>query len=269
MNLRRAGLLLGFVLSCGLLHAEQFAVFPDRKELRSPNGKFVIRSVEHVAARGEFSGIIRWLILEEPATGKSHHLYNYLSRVGVAWSGDNFVIVTDYVSKKTARAMVFDMNHPGEFLVIDKPHLTAQLHEQRREQLEGNDHVYLEVSRLEGSALLLRVWGYGKLDPQGFRFWCAYDLKEGTVSCREKLGEVNDGSSTGTRFGREVLRNYLSEAFSGPLSSRGVIETTLYSRSLSSRSSTRRIILSFCKRNWACSPTGRSTGCFSSRGRIR
>ncbi len=197
MNLRRAGLLFGFVLSWSLLAAEQFAVFPDRKELRSPNGKFVIRSVDHVAARGEFSGMIRWLVLEETATGKLHPLYNYVSRVGVAWSGDNFVIVTDYVSKKTARAMVFDMNHPGEFLVIDKPHLTAELHEQPREQLEGNDHVYLEVSRIEGSASLLRVWGYGRRDPQGFRFWCTYDLKQRTVSCPENPGAGNDGTSSG------------------------------------------------------------------------
>ena len=46
------------------------------------------------------------------------------------------------------------------------------------------------------------------------------------------------------------------------LSERGVIETTMYSHSLLSRSSTRSNILSFCSRNCACSPTGRSTGCF-------
>jgi hypothetical protein len=34
------------VFACSVALAEQFAVFPDRKELRSPDGKFVIRSVD-------------------------------------------------------------------------------------------------------------------------------------------------------------------------------------------------------------------------------
>src|SRR5579864_7878186 len=48
----------------------------------------------------------------------------------------------------------------------------------------------------------------------------------------------------------------------------GDIETTKYSRSLSSRSSTRSSILSLSKRNCAFSPMGSSTGCLSSLGRI-
>jgi hypothetical protein len=50
---------------------------------------------------------------------------------------------------------------------------------------------------------------------------------------------------------------------------RGVIETTLYSRSLLSPSSTCSNILSFWIRNWAFWPTGNKTGCFSSLGRMR
>jgi hypothetical protein len=71
------------------------------------------------------------------------------------------------------------------------------------------------------------------------------------------------------RIGGGPPAGYLRSALAAELSSRGVIETTTYSRSLLSMSSTRRIILSFSMRNWACSPTGKSTGCFSSRGRIR
>ena len=195
MAYRRITLLLALVFTCRVIMAEQFVVFPERRELYSPDGRFVLRSIEHAGAAGEFSGIFRSLVLEEVATGATQTIYNYVGRVGVAWSGNDFVIVNDYASKKTARALVFRLDRRNDYLIIDKPHLTAQLHEQRREQLEGNDHVYLEVSRIEGSALLLRVWGYGKLDPQGFRFWCAYDLKEGTVSCRENLGEGNNGKS--------------------------------------------------------------------------
>jgi hypothetical protein len=188
MRLSRFSFFLVLVFACGLVKAEQFAVFPDRQELRSPDAKFVIRSVEHKAARGEFSGVFRSLVMEEADTGSVRTLYNYVGRVSVAWSGNNFVIVTDYASKRTARALIFRLDRPDEYLVIDKPHLLPQLHDERRVQLERNDHVYLEVSRIDGTALVLRVWGYGAHDPAGFRFQCAYDLNEGTASCREKIG---------------------------------------------------------------------------------
>jgi len=188
MRLSCLSLFLALVFACSPAKAEQFAVFPDRQELWSPDAKFVIRSVEHQAARGEFSGLFRSLVMEEAATGSTRNLYNYVGRVGVAWSGNNFVIVTDYASKRTARALIFRLDRPNEYLAIDKPHLLTQLHDERRAQLEHNDHVYLEVSRIDGSALVLRVWGYGAHDPNGFRFQCAYDLNEGNVSCREKIG---------------------------------------------------------------------------------
>ncbi|MGC2194903.1 MAG: hypothetical protein WA628_09510 [Terriglobales bacterium] len=184
MTLRRVGVLLAVLIASSLACAEQFAVFPDHKELRSPDGRFVIRSVDHVARPGEFTGVFRSLVLEDAATGSARGLYNYLGRVGVAWSGSNFVIITDYVSKKTARALVFRIDQPGEYLVIDKPHLAARIPDELRAQLERNDHVYLEVSRIEGTALTIRVWGYGVRDPQGFRFLCTYDLNEGATSCR-------------------------------------------------------------------------------------
>ena len=175
------------VFACSLAQAEQFAVFPDRKELRSPDGKFVIRSVDHVPQPHEFSGLFRSLFLENTADGSARELYHYVGRVGVAWSGNSFIIVTDYVSKKTARALVFRLDRPDEYLVLDKPGLAARIPGERRTQLERNDHVFLEVSRLEGSLLTLRVWGYGAHDPQGFRFHCVYELDQGTTTCRDTV----------------------------------------------------------------------------------
>ena len=181
--------LLLSVLASQLALAEEFAVFPDRRELRSPDGRFVICSVEHPAPRGEFSGIFRTLILKEISTGTERNLYNYIGRVGVAWSDSNVLIVTDYASKRTARALVFRVDRPNEYVIINKPHLMSQLQEERRVHLERNDHVYLEVSRIEGNSLVLRVWGYGARDPNGFRFQCAYPLDEGELLCRDVNGD--------------------------------------------------------------------------------
>jgi len=173
------------VLTCSAVFAEQFAVFPDRKELRSPDGKFVIRSVDYAPRPHEFSGLFRSLILQNTTDGSARELYHYVGRVGVAWSGNNFLIVTDYVSKKTARALVFRIDRPDEYLVLDKPSLAARIPEERRVQLERNDHAFLEVSLIEGSGLTIRVWGYGAHDPQGFRFQCTYELDQGTTACRD------------------------------------------------------------------------------------
>lgn len=55
-----------------------------------------------------------------------------------------------------------------------------------RPPLEGNDHVFVEASRLEGDTLFLRVWGYGRRDPKGFRWRCEYRLHAGALAGHEE-----------------------------------------------------------------------------------
>jgi hypothetical protein len=164
--------------------AEQFTLFPDRKEMHSPDGRFVVRSVEHAAALNEFSGVFRTLLLEEAATGKVRKLYDYVGRVAVAWSGNDFIIVTDYVNKKTSRAMVFPVDPARDVLVLDKVQVSSLLPDAQSVHLQQNDHVFVEVSSVEGTVLNLRVWGYGRRDTAGFRYNCRYDLPGGTAVCQ-------------------------------------------------------------------------------------
>jgi hypothetical protein len=78
-------------------------------------------------------------------------------------------------------------------------------------------------------------------------------------------GTTADDCKTANDSGPTTNWDYFFEL----ASPRGVIETTRYSRSLSSKSSIRSSILSFSRRNCAFSPTGSSTGCLSSLGRTR
>src|SRR5215471_8667823 len=71
--------------------AEQFTLFPDRKEMHSPDGRFVVRSVERTAALHQFSGVFRTLVLEEVAAGRVRKLYDYVGHVAAAWSGNEFI----------------------------------------------------------------------------------------------------------------------------------------------------------------------------------
>src|SRR5579871_1481598 len=112
--------LLLVTLAASSLRAEQFTIFPDRGELRSPDGSYVVRSVDHVGKTGEFTGVFRTLIVEEVSTGRIRKLYDYVGRVAVAWSGSGYIIVTDYVNKKTSRAIVFPVAPDRDGLVVDK-----------------------------------------------------------------------------------------------------------------------------------------------------
>jgi hypothetical protein len=103
--------------------AQRFSTFPDRSELRSPDGRFLIRSVDHAASASDFSGLFRSLVLEETRSGRSWALYNYVNyvgRVGAAWSGNRFIIVTDYVSKRTSRALVFAIDSRVEPFSVEQ-----------------------------------------------------------------------------------------------------------------------------------------------------
>jgi hypothetical protein len=176
--------LLLLTLATSVVRAEQFTIFPDRKELRSPDGQYVVRSVDHVTKPGEFTGVFRTLIVEEITGGRVRKLYDYVGRVAVAWSGNEFIIVTDYVNKKTSRAIVFPVAPDRDGLVIDKTQLIPLLPEEQHVHLEQNDHVFVEASSVEGRALKLRVWGYGRRDATGFRYNCQYDLILGTATCQ-------------------------------------------------------------------------------------
>jgi len=166
---------------------EQFATFPESRELPSPDGRYVIRNVDANPAPQQLSGVFHSLFLEEPSTGRSRKLYDYVRRVAVAWSAGNRIIVTDYTSQKNSRALVLAADESFEPVVIDKPSLEAALPAGQRACLSKNDHVFVEASSLQGDALVFRVWGYGAQDANGFRLICQYDLARSAVSCGEGI----------------------------------------------------------------------------------
>jgi hypothetical protein len=107
------------------IFGEQFATFPERRELPSPDGQYVIRNVDWNQPAQQFSGMFHSLFLEERATGTSRKLCDYVRRVAVAWSVGNRIIVTDYLNPKTSRTPVFAVDGSIEPIVIDKVNLQA------------------------------------------------------------------------------------------------------------------------------------------------
>ena len=169
-------------------HANQFVVFPKAGELVSPDGRYLVRNEEHGGVGSDFVGTFRSLWLIEVATGRTRKLCDYLGVAAVAWSNNDFLVITQYLNKKTSRALVLSAAGPEESVMLDKPTLIRLVPADLRATLRDNDHVFVEGSRVEGETLHLRVWGYGQHDANGFRWRCEYSLREGGVSCAEQRG---------------------------------------------------------------------------------
>jgi hypothetical protein len=188
--MRPRRLLLGVLVVVGTLVvqalAAPFVLFPKVSELVSPDGRFIVRNADREGPTSEFVGTFHSLWLVEVATGRSRKLCDYLGVAAVAWSKDNFLVVTQYVAKKTSRALLFSASGTEEPIMLDKSTLIRLVPADLRAALRENDHVFVEASRVEEEILYLRVWGYGKHDANGFRWRCEYVLRDGTVSCVEE-----------------------------------------------------------------------------------
>jgi hypothetical protein len=183
MRLRQALRCLVLAVACqGAALAAPFVVFPNAGQLSSPDRNFVVRSTDRVAPMSEFAGDFHSLFLEDASSGHTRKLFDYVGVVAVAWADNDFIIVTEYLSKRTSRALVFPVEEVDP-VVIDKPSLTSLVPETMRPVLRENDHVFIEVTGVQGQTLKLRVWGYGKHDAKGFGWHCQYGLRDGGISC--------------------------------------------------------------------------------------
>lgn len=164
--------------------AAPFAMFPKAGRVVSPDGRFEIRDVDRVDIPGELVGNPRSLWVTDLATGRSRKLCDYFGVAAVAWEPGNSIIVTQYVAKKTSRAFIFTSAMGGEAYVLDAPALISLVTVELRPMLRENDHLFVEASSLDGDILRFRVWGYGKHDPNGFRWNCTYAVSNGAVLCQ-------------------------------------------------------------------------------------
>jgi hypothetical protein len=180
----------GTALVCGMFailgipaFAGPFVVFPQAGQFASPDGRYIVRSMEDQGAASEFRGTFRALWLTESLTGRSRKLCDYVGEAAVAWSKNNFLVITLYVSRKTSRAMIVSAENPERAQIIDVPALIRMVPPDMRAPLRENDHVFVEASLPEENILHLRVWGYGRHDPNGFRWACQYQVDASTITC--------------------------------------------------------------------------------------
>ncbi|HME37120.1 MAG TPA: hypothetical protein VKF84_17940 [Candidatus Sulfotelmatobacter sp.] len=186
MRVHRTGLCVASVLVFNILaQAVPYAVFPKAGQLPSPDGRFVVRNIDPVAPASEYVGTFHSLFLEDTASGRTRKLCDYVGVAALAWTRNNSLIMTEYLSKHTSRVRIFSADEARDPVVIDQSLLTRLVPVDLRPQIRENDHVFVEASQIEGQMLTLGVWGYGRHDANGFRWRCQYSLLEGSISCQE------------------------------------------------------------------------------------
>jgi len=165
--------------------AGPFVVFPKAGQLRSQDGRFVLRNSDPEGQPSEYVGTFHSLFLKEMASGRTRKLCDYVGVAAVTWTKNDLLIMTEYLSRRTSRALIFAADNSRDAIVIDQPLLTNLVPVNLRPQLREKDHAFVEAVQVEEETLTLRVWGYGRHDVNGFRWRCAYNLGEGSISCEE------------------------------------------------------------------------------------
>ena len=163
-----------------------FVLFPKASPLASPDGRFVVSTAPREASPSQFAGTFDTLWLTEVGTGRTRRLCDYFGVAAVAWSGNDFLLVTQYVGKKASRALVIAIAHPEDSVLLDSATLSRLVPLNLQTTLRQNDHIFIEAARVQGYVLQFRVWGYGQHDPGGFRWQCEYSFSEATVQCADE-----------------------------------------------------------------------------------
>jgi hypothetical protein len=104
-----------------------------------------VRNLERKGSPNEFVGTFLSLWLVEKATGRARKLCDYIGVASVAWSSDDYLVVTEYVGKKTSRALVFSVADGIDSIMLDKRTLLRAIPVDLRETLRQNDHVFVEA----------------------------------------------------------------------------------------------------------------------------
>lgn len=178
---RASRLLLLFVLSNLLIvsatasqASPKIVSFPEQSQAPSPDARYVIVEEENHAEP------FHTAILEDRVLKIRRKLFDYDRSIDLLWNPDSkSFAVTDYEGSDYSRcSIIFTDKTIPTIPVWDK--LTKALTERDRRSLLENHHVYIAaVQWISVTALKVKVWGYGELNPSGFTRLYSYDRDGG------------------------------------------------------------------------------------------
>jgi hypothetical protein len=144
--------------------------FPEHSEAASPNERYVVVGEQNHAEP------FHTAVLEDRVLKTRSKLFDYERHIDLLWNPDSkSFAVTDYEESDYSRcSIVFTDRTLPTIRVWDK--LVKALTVSERKSLLENHHVYIAaVEWIGASALKVKVWGYGDVNPSGFTRFYSYD----------------------------------------------------------------------------------------------
>ncbi len=174
-------LLLGFLLSFTPFVATTVkagsVVFPGDSEVCSPKGAYCIVNKDSTDQKDAIAiGGNHVLILRNKKTGgEEESIYAYQRRVDVEWSPEGTkLLITDHAGSDYSFPFVLLFENGRRGINIETE-LRKQLGSDK--SIFENHHVYIEGNKwLSENIILMKIHGYGQVDPQGFVLWYQYDI---------------------------------------------------------------------------------------------
>ncbi len=142
----------------------------DRPELFSPGRKHVLYNVD--AENEEPS---HTLFIKNTKNEIKRKLYSYARYVDVLWSPKGTaLLVNDHGGSDFTNSLIFLLEGKENFFDVKKE---MKYYLQDNKHLFGNHHVYIEGVKWCGEEkVLIRISGYGDIDPKGFVLKYEYTL---------------------------------------------------------------------------------------------
>lgn len=152
--------------------------------LSSANGDYTIENtfynVDYDPSKPNFK-----LFLKNSQDTKRQEIFSYSRHVDVAWNNFRNFFINDYGGSDFADCVVFTLNEK-----IEKISMLEQLKKQfpSNKTIFKNDHVYITCDKwLDNESLLIKIYGHGEVDKDGFTLWYKYTLNKNLQFIKKEL----------------------------------------------------------------------------------
>lgn len=163
-----------------VVHGNVTTTFPGMtSRVLSPDGRHILINVDSktkeqtVSLEGNHA-----LYLQDLVTGDIQKLYSYDRRVDVLWSPSGTkLLINDYAESDFSKAIVFFAYDNKHRIDLEEEFMKQM---PNNETIFGNHHVYIIGTKwLDENELLIKVYGYGDVDQDGFTLWYQYTIGDG------------------------------------------------------------------------------------------
>ena len=165
-------ILVSWVFSLPAIAGDMFTRYPGSRDLQSPSGLFVLNNLDI-----ESGDLPHLLVVRNVETTKEEFRLPYKRYVEVLWSPDGtHLLINDHGGSDYSDCMIISFRDADKR--IDVSELLRRGAGNR--SITKNHHVFIEgVKWFGNNRVMVKVHGYGAIDPNGFTQSYIYEIGKG------------------------------------------------------------------------------------------